>query len=157
MFPDRIIHLFRSSADAKVSSIIQSGEWVWPTGRRYPGEVVQLVNATPPSLVPMPDQIDTAVWNVDSKGCCTASFAFKLLTTLRPSVSWSKLVWGEKHVLRHSFILWLSCQIKLSTKGRLQAWGMSVDPYCSLCSTADESIEHLFFVCIFQPLFGRVY
>ena len=104
------------------------------------------MNATPPLLVPMPDPIDTAVWTADSKGCYTASSAFKVLTTLCPSVSWSKLVWEEQHVLRHSFILWLACQNRLSTKDRLLAWGMSADPYRTLCSAADESIEHLFFL-----------
>ena len=144
VFPDRIIHLFRSFADPKVSSIIQNGEWVWSSGRTYTGEVAQLVNATPPSLFPMPDQIDTAVWTADSKGCYTASSAFKVLTTLCPSVSWSKLVWEEQHVLRHSFILWLACQNRLSTKDRLLEWGMLLGPYCTLCSAADESIELLF-------------
>nr|XP_027064401.1 uncharacterized protein LOC113690603 [Coffea arabica] len=111
-----IIHLFRSSENAKASSVIHNGAWAWPTGRRYTGEVVQLVTATPPSLVPVPGQLDAATWIVDSKGCYTARSAHKQFTTPGSSVFRSKMERGQKHVLRHTFILWLACKNRLATK-----------------------------------------
>ncbi|XP_059284802.1 uncharacterized protein LOC132038096 [Lycium ferocissimum] len=47
------------------------------------------------------------------------------------------------------FILLLDVHEKLYTKDRLMRWGIIKEQTCSLCTTTDESLKHLFFEC--QP------
>lgn len=64
-----------------------------------------------------------------------------------PEVSWHKSVWFRGRIPKHAFITWLVALDRLSTRDRMRRWGISVSPLCLLCSSADESRQHLFFDC----------
>lgn len=62
---------------------------------------------------------------------------------------WFKHVWGKKHVRRDAFFLRLACRKRLNTKDSsflaLLKWNQDV-----FCSSADEDLKHLFFLCPFS-------
>ncbi|XP_050232971.1 uncharacterized protein LOC126681477 [Mercurialis annua] len=66
------------------------------------------------------------------------------------SVSWAKLIWKAHIVPRHSFITWMVIQRGLKTRDKLFRWGTVDNPNCSLCNCCVETINHLFFSCIFS-------
>lgn len=94
-----------------MSSVVEDGAWLSPTGRRYTGEVVHLAFAAPP-LVPLSDQLDSSVWTVDPKGSYSAKCALKQCAISGPHVPLFKFIWGQRNVLQHAFV------VRLSTKDR---------------------------------------
>ncbi|KAI8548646.1 hypothetical protein RHMOL_Rhmol07G0290300 [Rhododendron molle] len=67
-------------------------------------------------------------------------------------VDWSSLVWHKKQVPMWSFILWVAILGRLSTKGRLRAWGILMDAGCFLCLGGVEDHDYLFFDCSFANM-----
>ncbi|KAL9678864.1 hypothetical protein QQ045_016715 [Rhodiola kirilowii] len=64
-------------------------------------------------------------------------------------VDWHNLVWNDFNAPRDSFNAWLTVQDKLMTKGRMSQWSFTGARTCVLCKEADESRDHLFFLCRF--------
>ncbi|XP_074315585.1 uncharacterized protein LOC141651786 [Silene latifolia] len=56
---------------------------------------------------------------------------------------WTKIVWNEWNVPKHSFNSWLIMQGGLNTKVRLFSYGCFVDD-CVSCVRSSETNEHLF-------------
>lgn len=55
---------------------------------------------------------------------------------------------GQRCVPRYAFILWLVYKRRLSTKDRLQRWGIQLGNLkCELCGNAYETTDHLLFEC----------
>ncbi|KAI8556145.1 hypothetical protein RHMOL_Rhmol05G0229100 [Rhododendron molle] len=67
-----------------------------------------------------------------------------------PKVDWHKVVWFKHHVLRWAIVQWLCILGRLATKDRLHRWGVIDCATGVLCTTFDESHEHLFFGCPFS-------
>ncbi|GKA64872.1 RNA-directed DNA polymerase, eukaryota, reverse transcriptase zinc-binding domain protein [Tanacetum coccineum] len=51
---------------------------------------------------------------------------------------------------KHSFILWLAIQGRLTTLDKLSIWGNQAVNRCCLCLNAAEDLNHLFFQCSFS-------
>ena len=49
-------------------------------------------------------------------------------------MEWHKLLWGSSTVPKYSFIAWMAVLDRLSTKDRMQSWGIVVDRQCVLVS-----------------------
>ncbi|CAM8971123.1 unnamed protein product [Rhodiola kirilowii] len=60
---------------------------------------------------------------------------------------WCDLVWNRFNAPRDSVNAWLASQDRLLTKNRILRMGGLVDQSCVLCGQAEESSDHLFFVC----------
>ena len=62
-------------------------------------------------------------------------------------VPWKRVVCNNKAGPRSIFITWLLLHHRLLTADRLISWGVSCISTCPLCGDADETLEHLFFIC----------
>ncbi|XP_074292526.1 uncharacterized protein LOC141619410 [Silene latifolia] len=50
-----------------------------------------------------------------------------------PTQNWTKIVWNDWNVPKHSFISWLIMQEGLNTKAKLYAYGFCLDDICIIC------------------------
>ncbi|KAH0679367.1 hypothetical protein KY284_020452 [Solanum tuberosum] len=64
-------------------------------------------------------------------------------------VDWRKLMWSNYGVPKWLFILYLALNRRLSTKDRMEKWGVTSYLTCPLCQVEDEDIDYLFFACKF--------
>lgn len=68
-----------------------------------------------------------------------------------PKVPWHHILWGPSHVLRFSFIAWLTIKGRLSTKTLLRSRELRTSVGCVLCSDGvADVLDHLFFSCHFS-------
>lgn len=63
-------------------------------------------------------------------------------------VPWRKVVCNNHGQSKWTFILFLTLNGKLYTKDMLAKWGIITYTICSLCNSAQESHQHLFFECM---------
>lgn len=71
-------------------------------------------------------------------------------------VFWHKHVWFQQSVPRRSVIQWLAILGRLSTKDRLQSWGVIVDGSCVQCKGVLRIIITFFCVSFFFPSVGEI-
>ncbi|XP_058216931.1 uncharacterized protein LOC131327817 [Rhododendron vialii] len=90
------------------------------------------------------------IWAISPTGLYNSKHTWEALRNRGEKVQWASLVWFPRSVSKWSFILWLACLRRLSTKERLCQWGMTIDSVCVLCSQRDETLQHLFFACSFS-------
>ncbi|XP_074288690.1 uncharacterized protein LOC141613847 [Silene latifolia] len=67
-----------------------------------------------------------------------------------PTQHWTKIVWNEWNVPKHSFNSWLIMQGGLNTKAKLFSYGCCQDDLCVLYAEQAETNEHLFAECKFS-------
>ncbi|CAN7059319.1 unnamed protein product, partial [Brassica oleracea var. botrytis] len=67
-----------------------------------------------------------------------------------PEVTWHKQIWFTSHIPKHAFFTWVNVRHRLATRDRMRHWGLDVPASCVLCSTHEESREHLFFNCMYS-------
>ncbi|GJY50707.1 reverse transcriptase zinc-binding domain-containing protein [Tanacetum coccineum] len=67
-------------------------------------------------------------------------------------VDWYEVVWFSNFIPRHAFILWLLVNERLPTQDRLSKWYPNKEMKCALCSTMQDSHQHLFFKCQYSSL-----
>ncbi|GJU08021.1 reverse transcriptase zinc-binding domain-containing protein [Tanacetum coccineum] len=65
-------------------------------------------------------------------------------------VEWHKIVWFSNCIPRHAFVLWMAMQNRLSTQDRIAIWKPNDVMQCAFCKQCLDSIEHLFFTCVFS-------
>ncbi|XP_074298738.1 uncharacterized protein LOC141629666 [Silene latifolia] len=63
---------------------------------------------------------------------------------------WHSVVWNRLALPKHNFIAWLYAKERLLTKDRLIKHGLLIDGTCDICSSSNETREHLFFLCPFS-------
>ncbi|GFS32294.1 hypothetical protein Acr_00g0021820 [Actinidia rufa] len=71
--------------------------------------------------------------------------AYEFFRPRGAKLAWPKLVWNGSIIPRHSFILWLGLKDRLLTKDKLRDF--IEDQSCPLCSSQNETLDHLFFHC----------
>ena len=71
------------------------------------------------------------------------------------SFPWLPLIWNKLMIPSCSFITWLACRDRLSTKDRLNLFLYDMDLTCVLCRSCHESAEHLFSACPYTYLLLR--
>ncbi|KAL3510953.1 hypothetical protein ACH5RR_030354 [Cinchona calisaya] len=145
-FSEQLLKSFGISKNAKVENSIHEGTWKWPTGRKLTSKIRRLKVKTPVTFIPHPTYEDKVLWASKNIGIYTTKSAMKKIRRSRVQGSWHKLVWGKNSVPRFSFILWLLCKRKLTTKDQLKKWGIVLtNDKCELCSDQAETMVHLFF------------
>ncbi|WZZ40579.1 hypothetical protein YC2023_036838 [Brassica napus] len=141
----------RIPLSATVSQAVSDGHWNLPPARSEFAETLQVILST----LPVPcdtNGSDVYLWRNQSGGFGT-SFSSRVtwerIRTPLPSVQWHSVVWFKEEIPRCSFISWTAFLGRLPTRDRLISWGIYVPPGCVLCSSADETHDHLFFECTF--------
>lgn len=141
----------RIPLSATVSQAVSDGHWNLPPARSEFAETLQVILST----LPVPcdtNGSDVYLWRNQSGGFGT-SFSSRVtwerIRTPLPSVQWHSVVWFKEEIPRCSFISWTAFLGSLPTRDRLISWGIYVPPGCVLCSSADETHDHLFFECTF--------
>ena len=72
-------------------------------------------------------------------------------------VNWNKVVWYSQNIPKHSFILWLAIQNRLTTQDKIKSWGSYDLMVCPLCYKDMDSHQHLFFTCNYsQKIWGKI-
>ncbi|GJS37025.1 RNA-directed DNA polymerase, eukaryota, reverse transcriptase zinc-binding domain protein [Tanacetum coccineum] len=80
----------------------------------------------------------------------SVSIAYSDMNTQFPMVQWWKVIWFSQCIPKHSFIVWLAIQDRLTTMDKISKWGDYAVNRCSLCCQACEDINHLLFQCPFS-------
>ncbi|XP_056862316.1 uncharacterized protein LOC130509998 [Raphanus sativus] len=142
------------SIDASVSDAIVEGEW-WLSRLRTRNPLIQLLKQCLPEVEPIvvSESDDTFAWKVGDQ---TPVLKFPTAATwnfLHPpgqSVTWHKQVWFSGHIPKHAFLTWVNVRHRLVTRDRMRSWGLQVPAACVLCSSQDETRQHLFFDCSYS-------
>ena len=77
----------------------------------------------------------------------TTAKGYKLFLGNLQVCRWSTQVWNRWNVPKHSVILWLAWQNRLTTRERVIRYMTSIESHCIYCSSQVEDINHLFFRC----------
>ncbi|XP_020689318.1 uncharacterized protein LOC110104512 [Dendrobium catenatum] len=64
-----------------------------------------------------------------------------------PDNNWHNFVWHKKGMIKHSVYVWLALVGGLKTQDALRLRNINVSVNCSLCYSAPETINHIFFDC----------
>lgn len=95
---------------------------------------------------PVPDK---RVWSYSSSGQLSLKDAYMFLFLAGNSLSCFKSIWKSCIPPSKSMLLWRLMHNKVATDENLRIRGCTVVSICSLCNTAVESSQHLFFDCAF--------
>ncbi|PKU62408.1 Putative ribonuclease H protein [Dendrobium catenatum] len=123
-------------------SYISSGNWF------FPDAVPQVLRVVVSSLPILHTAGPCLVW----KGCDKIKFRdfIEEFYNIMPDCPWHKLVWHKKHILKHSVYVWLALVGGLKTQDALRSKNIFVPSICSLCHSASETANHLFFECSYS-------
>ncbi|KAI8564441.1 hypothetical protein RHMOL_Rhmol03G0181800 [Rhododendron molle] len=105
-YGDRVAFNMGRSLTAKVSSIINNGEWHWP--RRRNPVIAEIIHNTDASLIPAEANEDRVIWTLSSSESFTSKSAWSAIRTKAPEAPWHAIVWHKGLVPRWAFILWVA-------------------------------------------------
>ncbi|CAL1376155.1 unnamed protein product [Linum trigynum] len=77
----------------------------------------------------------------------SVKLVWKAIRESQEEVDWYKVVWGKPFSPKHSLLLWLVILNRITTKEKLQSWGLTDDSSCGLCPGGIETRDHLFSGC----------
>ncbi|KAL2247317.1 UNVERIFIED_CONTAM: hypothetical protein Sindi_2584000 [Sesamum indicum] len=100
--------LLRLEESAKLSTVINGGEWQWPLITDF--ECLEITHVLPT----IRGGDDRIVWRFD-QGRPTTQSLYSLFDLPGPKVGWTLLLSGSLKIPRHLFILWLAILGKLPT------------------------------------------
>ncbi|XP_074298838.1 uncharacterized protein LOC141629792 [Silene latifolia] len=88
-------------------------------------------------------------WAANMKGYSIRE-GYEWLRTKQPKKEWVHLVWNKWNFPKHELISWLVMNQGLNVKAKLFQFGCCPDNRCCVCDQAPETIEHLFFECLYS-------
>ncbi|XP_021774606.1 uncharacterized protein LOC110739587 [Chenopodium quinoa] len=68
---------------------------------------------------------------------------YKWLQGSMPDVRWTKWIWNNFNIPKHSFIAWIAIHDRLRLRNKLFKLGICEDEACLLCGTEPENLHHL--------------
>ncbi|XP_074271537.1 uncharacterized protein LOC141595468 [Silene latifolia] len=96
------------------------------------------------------------VWLADMRGYSVKS-GYDWIRLKETKVGWSKIVWNNVALPKHSFVNWLIMRNALNTKEKLHRLGINSDDLCCICQAESEIVTHLFQRCpYFSELLDQV-
>ncbi|KAJ6287587.1 hypothetical protein OIU77_005040 [Salix suchowensis] len=131
--------------DAKVDSIIQNGNWLFPSGHQDLSAVWNSIN-----FQPRVHRSDHLEWTGHRSGNFNIASAWDFIRRKRQVHPHAWITWFPGHIPRHSFILWLAMRGRLATMDRPHVQRMVSVNSCVLCGVQPETHMHLFFQCGFS-------
>lgn len=140
--------------DAVVSEALNREGW-WLDRSRSRSPTITLLRAYLPNAqeVINSEVDDTFVWFPElgrGDGSFSASATWRAFHHYPTVVFWHKAVWFTGRILKHAFITWIAVRDRMVTRDRLRSWGLTVPANCVLCSTHQESRNHLLFECAYS-------
>jgi hypothetical protein len=142
-YDERFIYDSGMGNNARVNVLISNSEWKIPTTQSISWHPI--IEAIPSN--PKMGQKDEIVWLDSSNHRFSVKVAWEQLRFHNQVVEWHDIVWFKNVVPRHSFLLWVVVQQKLTTQDRLHRFGIHGPNRCSLCLRNNEDHNHLFFEC----------
>ncbi|GJR14347.1 reverse transcriptase zinc-binding domain-containing protein [Tanacetum coccineum] len=138
----------RLKEDLNLSDMITKGQWNWP--EEWYDKFPMVTQIAYPALNDV--NTDRIVWrNRDEKDLkFSVSIAYADMSIQYPIVPWWKLIWFSHCIPKHSFIVWLAVQDRLTTQDKLRKWGDHAVNRCCLCCQESKNINHILFQCSFS-------
>ncbi|GAV67829.1 LOW QUALITY PROTEIN: zf-RVT domain-containing protein, partial [Cephalotus follicularis] len=137
-----VIHDSGLPREVKISSFISEGRWeplfLW--------ELIDISNTS--AIIPLSAGSDMIHW-MKKGGMFSLHEARKAFIPHNPIVQWSNVVWFPRRIPNHSFCLWLTFKGAHRTLDKLHRWGVVQLVLCTFGCGQEESIDHLFFACLF--------
>lgn len=131
-----------------MASLYRRGAWHLPAARSEP-QLLLHAYLTTIALTGNPDYYE---WKI--AGAVKAKYSTgEMYTYLRgviDEVSWAPAIWFSYGIHRQQFHSWLVVLDRCPTRDRLLNWGLPVSPLCLLCNNANESRDHIYFLCAFS-------
>ncbi|XP_033131826.1 uncharacterized protein LOC117126816 [Brassica rapa] len=92
---------------------------------------------------------DTFSWltNGKSSPVFSSSKTWEVLRPRAPIQAIAKHIWFTGATPKHAFHLWVTKLNRLPTRSRLASWGMQILTTCCICSTQQETRDHLMLSC----------
>ncbi|XP_074292274.1 uncharacterized protein LOC141619155 [Silene latifolia] len=75
---------------------------------------------------------------------------YEWLRNKQPKKDWVQLVWNDWNIPKHALISWLVMNQGLNIKAKLFQFGCCPDNRCCICDQEPETLEHLFFDCLYS-------
>ncbi|CAN7125978.1 unnamed protein product, partial [Brassica rapa subsp. narinosa] len=141
----RALRLYLS---ATVSEAVRESFWNLPAPRSEESVSLHayLTTLNAPSRDAAPDFYS---WTINGEKFQTFSSrkTWSIIRERQPIRGWHKEVWFKGHIPKHAFTMWIAVLDRLPTRNRLASWGMLTPISCCLCSSSDESRDHIFVEC----------
>ena len=144
-FGFRMVYDAHSTLEAKLSSVIQNGNWCWGPARSE-----ALVEVQAGLYEVRLGSFDKPIWGASRKKGYVCSETWEALRVKNDEVLWCKRVWFPLAIPKQAFILWLAMRDRLTTGERLLKWGYQGNVQCWFCHNQMETRDHLFFECSFS-------
>ncbi|GJV85367.1 RNA-directed DNA polymerase, eukaryota, reverse transcriptase zinc-binding domain protein [Tanacetum coccineum] len=140
--------------NTKIKDVIKDDKWKWP-------DIIQnnsvLKNIHVPKITK--GVKDEFFWiKKDGKAVnYSTSITWKDWRNTSEKVVWHDLVWFSNCTPKHSFIMRMLIQNRLTTHERLLKWYPGKQMACLLCGSCPDSINHLFFECSYTcEIWGKL-
>lgn len=148
-FGASFITVMDSTDIASVGSLIRLGQWSVSSSNDF--RAIQFRSMLQAKSI---GTNDTVQWNAEK--VVNLSSIWDSIRHRGTSFLWLPLIWNKFYIPACSFISWLACRERLSTKDRMEAIHLGpVDHSCVLCRSASETTEHLFSSCPYTFLLLR--
>lgn len=138
---------------AKIYEIRRETGWAFRRTRdRHMRELIILVEAY--QFAESRSEPDIVLWRKndnDHRPLFSTAETWRQIRPHKPLQDWSKVIWFSLGVPRFAFIAWLAIRNHMSTGDRMRAWGHVQG--CVFCGEANETRDHLFFVCPYTFMF----
>ena len=141
------------SHNMKVKDMISNGQWCWPDNWYSEFPILSTIHV--PTLCATSE--DKYMW-YSNNGKSDKYSTKKVWEDLRQGgsqVDWYDIVWFSNCTPKHSFIMWMAIQGRLSTQERLHQWYPEKIMACPLCEKCLDSLNHLFFECHYSGKLWR--
>ncbi|XP_056862412.1 uncharacterized protein LOC130510091 [Raphanus sativus] len=137
--------------NAVVADAINGQNWLLPQPRSQK-EVELHIFLTTISLPLSLNENDVYEWHAGDTSLLDfrSSSTWEVLRPREEVKDWVDVVWFKGAVPKLAFTMWVTNLDRLPTRARLAAWGLPVSPTCPLCSTHDETRDHLMLACAFS-------
>ncbi|GJR74564.1 RNA-directed DNA polymerase, eukaryota, reverse transcriptase zinc-binding domain protein [Tanacetum coccineum] len=137
---------------SKIKEIINDGQWKWPA------EWINSFHNLPNSVPSLNDgSKDMYMWETNDRKCYNYSTnrVWKEWSNQDSKVDWCDIVWFSNYTSKHSFLVWMAVQGRLTTQEWLMKWYPEKQLSCSLCGTCPDSLNHVFFDCHYSSKVWR--
>ncbi|GJY43181.1 reverse transcriptase zinc-binding domain-containing protein [Tanacetum coccineum] len=126
-----------------VADLIEDGRWKWFNCKNEDFENPK--NILVPNL--NAEVEDVVRWKTKEGNIVKYSTrqVWRDLNNSTQKVPWKALMWFSQCCPKHSFVMWIDVQRRLTTQDRLAKWKPNDTFTCSLCEKCPDSHDHLFF------------
>jgi len=94
--------------------------------------------------------LDNLVWCLFASSTLSFKLAYDFMHSRQILVAWSNLLWQPSIPPSRSSLLWRFIHCKVATDDILKEKSMVIISLCDHCALCEETIEHLFLLCLQQ-------